>query len=192
MSALALEVDEVGTPSLWAIAGAVGVAHKTVIKDVKQATGTQVPVQLPARSTELRDVTPMLLTFTVPDEPVAMPRPRVAVRGGKAHGYTPTKASEAMWRIRQAAVAALGDRPRFEGAVQLTAVAYVRQPASIAKRDRLTALPTKRPDTDNYCKTLLDGLSVLWADDAQVTDLCVRKRFAVDSSPRWDIRVESV
>ena len=134
----------------------------------------------------------LLLTFIVPDEPVPMPRPRVAVRGGKAHAYTPTKASEAMWRIRQSATQALGDRPRFEGAVQLTVVAFVRQPASIAKRDRLTALPTKRPDTDNYAKTVLDGLSVLWADDAQVTDLCVRKRFAVDSSPRWEIRVESV
>ena len=133
-----------------------------------------------------------LLTFTVPDEPVAMPRPRVAVRGGKAHGYVPTKASEAMWRIRQAAVAALGDRPRFEGAVLLTVVAFVRMPASVPKRDRLTALPTKRPDADNYAKLVLDGLSVLWADDAQVTDLCIRKRYAVDSSPRWDIRVESL
>jgi Holliday junction resolvase RusA-like endonuclease len=134
----------------------------------------------------------MLLTFTVPDEPIPMPRPRVAVRGGKAHAYTPTRASEAMWRIRQSAIAALGDRPRFEGAVLLTAVAFVRMPANIPKRDRLTTLPTKRPDVDNFAKTVLDGLSVLWADDAQVTDLCVRKRFAVDSSPRWEIRVESV
>jgi len=133
-----------------------------------------------------------LLSFVVPDAPVAMARPRVAVRGGKPHGYLPTGAQAAMWRIRQAAVDALGDRPRFEGAVQLTAVAFVRMPASIPKRDRPTALPTRRPDTDNYAKTLLDGLSVLWLDDAQVTDLCVRKRFAVDSSPRWEIRVESL
>jgi len=121
-----------------------------------------------------------------------MPRPRVTVRGGKPHGYTPTGAQAAMWRIRQAAVEALGDRPRFEGAVQLTVVAYVRQPSGIPKRDRLTALPTRRPDTDNYAKTALDGLSVLWLDDAQVTDLCIRKRFAVGSSPRWEIRVEAL
>ena len=133
-----------------------------------------------------------LLTFTVPDEPVAMPRPRVAVRGGKAHGYTPTGAQAAMWRIRQSAETALGDRPRFDGAVVVTVVAFVRMPASIPKRDRLTALPTRRPDADNFAKTALDGCDVLWLDDSQVTDLCIRKRYAVDSSPRWEIRVESL
>lgn len=109
---------------------------------------------------------------------------------GQSHGYIPTAAARACWEIRLAAAHALGSRHPFLGPVRLTVTAYVRQPASIPKRDRLTALPMKRPDVDNFAKTVLDGLSVLWRDDAQVTDLNMRKRYAVGSSPRWEIRVE--
>ncbi len=111
-------------------------------------------------------------------------------RRGQAHGYIPTAAARACWEIRLAAAHALGSRQPFAGPVRLTVTAYVRQPASIPKRDRLTALPMKRPDVDNFAKTVLDGLSVLWRDDAQVTDLTMCKRYAVGSSPRWEIRVE--
>ena len=133
---------------------------------------------------------PHSLRFEVIADPVAMPRPRVAVPGGKAHAYVPTHAAEAMWQIRQAAIAALGDEQPFAGPLIVTVTAYLRQPASIPKRDRLTAMPIKRPDADNLGKTALDGCSPLWVDDAQVVDLAVRKRYAVTGSPRWEIEVE--
>lgn len=128
--------------------------------------------------------------FAVLGDPLAMPRPRVVSQRGRVHGYIPTAAARACWEIRLAAAQALGSKSRFAGPVRLTVTAYVRQPTSIPKRDRLTALPVRRPDVDNFAKTVLDGLSVLWRDDSQVTDLIVRKRYAVDSSPRWEIRVE--
>jgi hypothetical protein len=59
---VSLAVDEVGTPSLWPELGTVS----------RQAGGERLAEQQ----------SPMLLTFNVPLEPVAMPRPRVAVRGG--------------------------------------------------------------------------------------------------------------
>ena len=130
------------------------------------------------------------LEFSVLTDPLPMPRPRVVTQRGQSHGYIPTAAARACWEIRLAAAHALGGRQPFAGPVRLTVTAYVRQPASIPKRDRLTALPMKRPDVDNFAKTVLDGLSVLWRDDAQVTDLNMRKRYAVGSSPRWEIRVE--
>ncbi|MHB8393920.1 MAG: RusA family crossover junction endodeoxyribonuclease [Candidatus Dormibacteria bacterium] len=95
-----------------------------------------------------------------------------------------------MWQIRQAAITAMGDQEPFSGPVRVEVTAYVRRPASIPKRDRLTALPTKRPDLDNYLKTVLDGCLPLWVDDAQVVSLTAAKVYAVTGSPRWSISVE--
>jgi len=133
-----------------------------------------------------------VIRFEVIADPVAMPRPRVAVRGGKAHGYIPSHASEAMWQIRQQAIEALGDRPRFDGPVRLTVTAWVKMPAGIAKRDRATARPTRRPDLSNFVKLVEDGCDVLWLDDSQVVDLHASKRYAVTGSPRWEIEVEAL
>lgn len=135
---------------------------------------------------------PRQVAFTVPAEPTPQARPRVAVRGGRPHAYQPTRSARAQWEIRQAAVAALGDQEPFTGPVSVTVTAYLRQPSSIPKRDRMTALPTRRPDLDNYLKLALDGCSPLWADDAQVVTLQAAKRYAVTGSPRWEIVVEAV
>ena len=118
--------------------------------------------------------------FVVPDAPVAAGRPRVAVRAGRAHAYTPTRTSEAVWRIREHVAAELGpDWTPLGGPVRLTVNVWLPQPASIAKRDRLTARPTHRPDLDNFVKTVLDGLSRLWIDDSQVVELTASKVFTV-------------
>lgn len=132
------------------------------------------------------------LAFTVYSEPVPMARPRVAVRGGKAHGYVPARTAQAAWEIRQCALAALGSTEPFAGPLSVTVTAYLRQPGSIPKCRRATALPTKRPDLDNLLKLVIDGCSPLWGDDSQVVDLTASKRFAVTGSPRWDIAVEAV
>ena len=140
-------------------------------------------------SAELLPV-PRRVAFTVYCEPVAQGRPRVAVRGGKPHGYQPARSAQAAWEIRQSARAALGAQEPFSGPLSVTITVYIRQPASIPKRDRLTAQPTRRPDLDNYVKLALDGCSPLWQDDAQVVELVARKRYALDGGlPRWEIRV---
>jgi Holliday junction resolvase RusA-like endonuclease len=49
-----------------------------------------------------------------------------------------------------------------------------RREAALAGR----LLPLRRPDGDNVSKALLDGLNrVVFEDDAQVTDLRIRKRY---------------
>lgn len=142
--------------------------------------------------TEVMATADRTISFAVQAEPVPMARPRVAVRGGKPHAYVPTGSAMAAYEIRQAALSALGDAAPLSGPVVVTATAYVRMPASIPKRDRLTALPVRRPDLDNHIKTLLDGLSPLWGDDAQVVDLLARKRYAVTGSPRWEVVVQEI
>jgi len=135
---------------------------------------------------------PRRLSFEVIAEPLPMARPRVALRGGRAHAYVPGRTAQAAWQIRQAAIAAMGDQAPLSGPLSVEIVAWVRMPASIPKRDRLTARPARRPDVDNYVKTVLDGCSPLLQDDAQVTDLTARKRYAIDGPPRWQITVEAL
>ena len=89
-------------------------------------------------------------------------------------------------------LAALGSAEPFAGPLAVTVVVFLRMPGSVPKRDRLTAVPVKRPDLDNYLKTLLDGCSPLWRDDSQVVDLTARKRYALTGSPRWEIAVEAL
>lgn len=135
---------------------------------------------------------PRRRAFEVIADPVAQGRPRVAVRGAKAHAYQPARSAQAQWEIRMAALAALGDQEPFTGPVSVTVSAWVRMPLSLPKRARPTALPTRRPDLDNLLKTVLDGCSPLWRDDSQVVTLHAAKRYALGSQPRWSIAVEAV
>ncbi|MGH7667435.1 MAG: RusA family crossover junction endodeoxyribonuclease [Candidatus Dormibacteria bacterium] len=130
------------------------------------------------------------VAVVVPAAPVAMARPRVAVRGGHPHAYVPAKTQQAAWQIRQCAIAALGDQEPFSGPVRLTVTAHVPVPKSLPKRLRGIAQPTRRPDLDNYIKLLLDGCSPLWSDDSQVVDLRAVKAYAWDRQPQWSITVE--
>lgn len=142
----------------------------------------------------------MIRRLTVFEVPVAKARPRVAVRNGKAHGYTPTKTQQAEWQIRQAWMAQHGAVPAT-GPVGLVVTAFLKMPSSMPKKRRLTAQPTPRPDIDNYIKTVLDALNgVAFLDDSQVVHLIAQKAYVRPSLllglpdeaalPRWEIAVE--
>ena len=124
--------------------------------------------------------------IVVHEAPVPKARPRL----GKGRVFTPRTTELAEHHIRETWAREVGGEP-VAGPVRLTVTVYLRQPASLPKRDRLTARPTKRPDVDNYAKTALDGLcGVAFLDDAQVVVLVAEKRYAVDSAPRWEIGLE--
>lgn len=131
-------------------------------------------------------------TLTVYTPPVAKARPRIALHGGRAHAYTPRKTEEAEWRIRNEWIDEHGREPMV-GPLSLEVVAFVPMPKSIPMKRRSTALPTTRPDGDNYLKTVLDALNqVAWPDDSVVVDMRVRKRYAEDDGPCWVITVDEV
>ena len=66
----------------------------------------------------------------------------------------------------------------LDGPVSLTAIFYMPRPKSAAKK---VVVPLTRPDVDNLLHKLSDQWNgVFWHDDSQITDLVVRKRFAVD------------
>ena len=125
--------------------------------------------------------------LTVVTPPVAKARARTTMRAGNVRSYTPRKTEEAEWRIRTEWIARHGSTPQF-GPLALDVLAYVAMPKSMPKSRRDTALPTTRPDADNYLKTVADGLNgIAFSDDAQLVDMRVQKRYAIDSPPRWEI-----
>jgi Holliday junction resolvase RusA-like endonuclease len=127
-----------------------------------------------------------LVTFRVDGVPVAKGRPRATAVNGSPRLYTPAKTRAYEDLVRIEAAMAMGSRMPFDGEVTLTVTAMVPIPASFSKRKRTSAAsgilrPTTRPDADNYAKAALDGCNgILFRDDAQVTDLIVRKRYAAE------------
>ena len=112
-------------------------------------------------------------------------RPRSSSRHGVNRHYTPKTTVDYERAIREAAVVALGDRPRFEGPVSVLIKIRCQPPKRTSKAvlaDMLAAirLPTSRPDIDNVQKAVADAISgVLIRDDADIVDLGGRKPYAL-------------
>lgn len=125
--------------------------------------------------------------FRVITNPVAKARPRVAIRGGHAHAYTPAKTQEAEWRIRTAFCDTFPGHEPWLGPVTLSITAWLAMPLSIPKKRRDVAQPIRRPDVDNFLKTVLDALNgVAFKDDSQVVTVMCSKRY-VAGPPAWEI-----
>lgn len=124
------------------------------------------------------------LDFTVYAKAVGKARPRVTTRFGYAHAYTPAKTREFETLVGWAAKRAMCQRPPVASGralfVQIT-VSLV-PPLSWSKKRRSEALGTfcsKKPDTDNVAKAILDAMNgIVYEDDAQVAGLVVQKFYA--------------
>jgi Holliday junction resolvase RusA-like endonuclease len=128
-----------------------------------------------------------VIRLVVPFEPVAKGRPRFVRATGRA--YTPPKTAGGEWQIRQTWLSQLVVPDPLLGPLRMTLDCYLAMPQSVPKRDRETALPTKRPDLDQYIKTALDALwQHAYHDDAQVVAIIARKLYG--SPPRWEISLD--
>lgn len=128
----------------------------------------------------------MEYSATIPIEPVAKQRPRLARRGKRI--YTPKKTSEFESAIARFIEADWEGLRRFSGPLLLRCTFVRKRPRSLPKS--LTeglVICHKRPDLDNYVKALSDGLdkSGIWGDDGQVAMIHAEKYYAeVDGEPR--------
>ena len=139
------------------------------------------------------------LGVVVPGVPVAQGRPRATVVGGHARVYSPRPAAD--WRgraqvlMRDAKCSCGAEDSAAFGpgiALRVDVDAYWPQPTSTPKRDRgRVAWRPSRPDGDNILKAVQDaGNGVLWHDDAQIVEACVRKYVAAyGAAARVEIRV---
>lgn len=122
--------------------------------------------------------------------PVAKGRPKVAVRNGKAHGYTPAKTRKAEKSIADQ-IEEQGLKPIDENVpIMLNITFFLPRPTTGKAKKRL--YPTVKPDLDNLEKLLLDGCSA-WFRDQQVVDVRKSKRYAENGSePRIVMEVNTI
>lgn len=123
--------------------------------------------------------------FSFPIEPAGKERPRVIQRNGHSIAYTPLKTRQLEATIRDFALAEML-KQRFgkieaPTPVKAAIVAVFPVPDSYSKKRKADCLsgreaPTKKPDTDNTAKLVLDSLNGLaYDDDAQIVELSVTK-----------------
>ncbi len=128
----------------------------------------------------------------VPGVPVAKGRPRMTKAG---HTYTPMRTRNYEADLRVLAKQRMRGVQPMEGPLQVEIIAYMPMPQSWPKWKRSLVTEhgvfirhTTKPDIDNLGK-IIDGLNgVVWADDSQICDLTVRKRYSLE--PRLVIVVQ--
>lgn len=123
----------------------------------------------------------MRIVFPVPGKPYAKKRPRFSRRIGRA--FDPHENAVAEASIGHIA-ARYFDTP-LTGPVRLEVEAVFVPPASWSKKRRAMAIGephTQKPDGDNLLKAAKDALNrIAWADDAQVHDARIVKRWGAES-----------
>lgn len=129
-----------------------------------------------------------MIEFKYMGEPIGKGRPRVTARGGKfAHAYTPKKTKDFEDAIRFEFMASNCEKmPVYDKDTPLYVVLKFgfRVPKSYSKKKREACLngkifPTKKPDTDNIIKAVLDALvGAAYADDSQIITIIADKIYA--------------
>lgn len=124
-------------------------------------------------------MTPVLIRFSVPGKPAT----KGSVKLGVSHAGKPylrqANANERSWRHSVGFAALAGMRAagipgsKIEGAVSVHITCYFVRPES-ADRDH----PHVKPDVDKITRSALDALTgIVYRDDAQVTELRIKKRY---------------
>jgi len=119
--------------------------------------------------------------------PVAQPRPRAVSFRGRARMYSPSTSNE--WKA-----CVIRDLRQYAGTfpagvpLRCDLTFYLPRPrghfGSGKNSDKLKpsapSRPTGKPDRDNLDKAVCDAITAagVWADDSQVTDGRIRKRYA--------------
>lgn len=154
------------------------------------------------------------LTIIIPGEPASKARPRFSRTVKGVRTYTPTKTLKYEELVRYHALAERqkkGIKP-IAKQMRLQIKAYFSIPKSYSKKRKERCIngeerPTKKPDSDNIAKIVLDGLNPkmkvdhrlqkavcvhegLYQDDRQVIDLRVEKWYSdeprVEITAMWD------
>lgn len=133
-----------------------------------------------------------MIKFTIPGEPKAKQRHRTTKNG---FNYTPKETVEYENWVKQCYFIE-HRQTMLEGQIRAEIKAYFGIPKSYSKKKRREIVegklrPTKRPDTDNIAKAILDSLNgIAYKDDSAIVDLKVNKFF--DEKPRVEVTLEQV
>lgn len=130
----------------------------------------------------------MMVRLTIPGEPQGKGRHRAVRRGDHIATYTPRKTKDYEDEVRFCYRQEYGDLMAFavDEPVSATIIAAFGIPKSASKKRKVemmagNVLPTKKPDTDNIAKIVLDALNGLaYPDDKQVVELHVIKEYDLE------------
>lgn len=130
----------------------------------------------------------MMVRLTIPGEPQGKGRHRAVRRGDHIATYTPRKTKDYEDEVRFCYRQVYGDLMAFavDEPVSATIIAAFGIPKSASKKRKVEmmagrVLPTKKPDTDNIAKIVLDALNGLaYPDDKQVVELHVIKVYDLE------------
>lgn len=133
------------------------------------------------------------LRFTIPGEPVPKQRARQAqLPNGRVHSYTPAKTARYEERVAWSCKAAARGSQFDPGApLCVEAWFYVPIPKSLSRRQQEALRGewcTKKPDTDNLLKSILDGCNgIAYKDDNQIALTVARKIYS--DCPRAEVDI---
>ena len=128
------------------------------------------------------------IKIKVNTEPVAKGRARIVFTNGKVHSYTPERTKIAQdilsKRFKKHQHKAFNKRVP----VKVTLMFYRVKSKWLPKSEDL---PCRRPDLDNFIKLVLDTANgVLFYDDAQITSIIAKKRWAINGKGYIIIKLE--
>lgn len=116
------------------------------------------------------------MRFEIPGEVKGKARPRASFFGGRPRLYTPKGTVDYENWVKLCYKGTLFNEP-----MEVSITAYFAIPKSFSKKKREEALagtirPTRKPDSDNIAKSILDALNgIAYSDDSQVVLLKVEK-----------------
>lgn len=133
-----------------------------------------------------------MIKFTIPGEPKGKGRPRFTKQG---RTYTPDATTSYENLVRVIFMQAYPSYEPIPKDTPLTArlTAFYDIPKGASKKKALSMKngeirPTKKPDTDNIAKIVLDALNGLaYHDDAQIVELTVIKTYSL--IPRVEVSI---
>lgn len=141
----------------------------------------------------------MKITFEIPGNPVGKARPRVCVKSGYAHAYTPKKTEEYERLVRlsfllqtdKLSIESIWDKP-----LRMRIYAYYSVPKGFTKKNKNEALngilrPKTKPDWDNVGKIVCDALNkTAYKDDSQIVEAEVKKFYS--TNPKILVEIEVI
>lgn len=128
----------------------------------------------------------MIVKFEVPGPAIGKQRPRFVRRGSYVSTYTPKRTMNYQEKVIKA-YNNTSKGKKLSGSIKAEICAVYEPPKSISKKKRQDMIDgkipyTKKPDSDNIGKSILDGLNeVAYDDDSSIDELHVYKTYGEES-----------
>ena len=138
----------------------------------------------------------MKIEFTVLGNPKGKQRPRICRNRGRRITYTPKQTTEYEKLVRASYTAV--SKMFFDKNIplEISIIALFSVPQSISKRLKNSMLkgdilPTKKPDSDNIIKIILDALNgACYHDDSQICKIYFDKKYS--EIPKVEITIKEI